>query len=64
MELIVEKMSCQHCVRAVTAALRRLDAAAPVEVDLASGRVRTDGSFDVAQAIAVLDEEGYPARSA
>lgn len=62
MELIVENMSCQHCVRAVTAALRRLDAVATVEVDLAAGRVRTDGGFDATQAIAVLGAEGYPAR--
>lgn len=64
MELIVEKMSCQHCVRAVTAALRRLDSAAAVEVDLGSGRVRATGTFDVPQAIAALAEDGYPARPA
>ncbi|MFO1495858.1 MAG: cation transporter [Lysobacterales bacterium] len=62
MELQVEQMSCQHCVRAVTAALKALDAAAEVQVDLAAGRVQVRGALDPAAAAAALTAEGYPAR--
>lgn len=62
MELRVEQMSCQHCVRAVTAALKALDAAAEVQVDLAAGRVQVRGALDPAAAAAALTAEGYPAR--
>lgn len=35
----VAKMSCGHCVRAVTEAVHRVDAAAQVDVDLKAGEV-------------------------
>ena len=57
----VENMSCQHCVNAVTRALRALDPAAEVTVDLASGEVRADGHFDAEAAIAALAEADYTA---
>ncbi|MBN8716383.1 heavy-metal-associated domain-containing protein [Thermomonas sp.] len=62
MLLKVENMSCQHCVRSVTAALRALDAEARVEVDLARGEVLTDGKFDAEAAIQALADADYPAR--
>ncbi|MFN7182895.1 MAG: heavy-metal-associated domain-containing protein [Thermomonas haemolytica] len=62
MLLKVENMSCQHCVRAVTASLRALDPQTQVEVDLARGEVLTDGKFDAEAAIRALAEADYPAR--
>lgn len=61
-ELQVEGMSCNHCVSRVTKSVRKIDDAAKVEVDLATGRVRVESSLppeDISEAIA---EAGYPAR--
>lgn len=59
----VSGMSCGHCVRAVTAALQALDAAAQVEVDLAAGEVRVESRLSAAEVIAALHEEGYAAQA-
>jgi copper chaperone len=61
MRLKVENMSCQHCVQAVTRALRTLDSNASVEVDLARGEVHAQGAFDAESAIAALADADYPA---
>ena len=61
MRLTVDNMSCQHCLQTVTRALRALDPAATVEVDLTRGEVRTQGAFDVEAAIAALADADYPA---
>lgn len=61
MLLKVENMSCQHCVNAVTRALRTLDPEAAVQVELAKGEVRAKGAFSAEAAIAALAEEDYPA---
>ena len=55
----VQGMSCGHCERAVTQAVKALDPAAQVKVDLAAGKVEvqtTQPREAVAQAIA---DEGY-----
>jgi copper chaperone len=58
-EFQVEGMSCQHCVAAVTNAIREHDAAAQVQVNLGSGRVTVD-SVQTADALkAAIDEAGY-----
>ncbi len=62
MLLKVENMSCQHCVRSVTAALRALDAEARVDVDLAHGEVRAQGAFTPQAAVEALAEADYPAQ--
>ncbi|MCO5055727.1 heavy-metal-associated domain-containing protein [Thermomonas sp.] len=62
MRLKVENMSCQHCVNAVTRALRALDAKAVVEVDLGKGEVRASGDFSTEAAIATLNAADYPAK--
>ncbi len=59
----VTGMTCGHCVRAVTEAVRGVDPAATVDVDLASGRGRVESgaaSDRLAQAIAA---EGYAAEA-
>lgn len=59
MLLDVRKMTCNHCVRAVTAAVHALDPAAKVEVDLAAGTVRVDGTVAPEAAAEAIREEGY-----
>lgn len=55
----VSRMSCGHCVRAVTRAIQALDQGARVEVDLAAGVVHVDARLDAAQIQAAIREEGY-----
>jgi len=55
----VSGMSCGHCVRSVTQAIQALDQAARVEVDLAAGLVRVEGSLDAAQIQLAIREAGY-----
>jgi len=62
MLLNVGKMTCNHCVRSVTAAVLALDPQAKVEVNLASGTVRVTGHTDAEAAARVIREEGYTVR--
>jgi copper chaperone len=55
----VQGMTCAHCVRAVTEAVRRLDPAAKVEVDLPTGRVGVDTSAPRERVAAAIRDEGY-----
>jgi len=54
-------MTCGHCVKAVTAELRSLDAVTQVDVDLATGRVdvTSDRPLDVDVVPAAISEAGY-----
>ena len=58
-ELQVEGMSCQHCVAAVTNAIREHDESARVAVDLALGRVAIDSAQSVEALKAAIDDAGY-----
>lgn len=61
----VTGMTCGHCVRAVTDAVRGVDARAAVEVDLGAGRVTVRGGTATTQQItAAIAAEGYAAESA
>lgn len=64
LELNVTGMTCGHCVRAVTDAVKTLDREAEVQVDLASKRVRVEGRSSASELIAALDAAGYPATHA
>lgn len=55
----VSGMSCGHCVRAITQAIKALDASAEVEVDLASGLVQVSDGLDREQVQAAIREGGY-----
>ncbi|WP_338025312.1 cation transporter [Crenalkalicoccus roseus] len=57
--LKVEGMSCQHCVRAITAAIRERDPAAEVRVDLAAGTVHAETSLPREAVAAAVAAEGY-----
>jgi copper chaperone len=62
LELNVTGMTCGHCVRAVTQAVRAVDPEADVQVDLAAKRVRVEGRSTADELIRVLGAAGYPAR--
>ena len=55
----VEGMSCGHCVKSVTAAVRSLDPKAEVQVDLPSGKVQVQSQQDRAAIARVIEDEGY-----
>lgn len=59
MLLNVQKMTCNHCVRSVTAAVHTIDPQAKVEVDLTSGTVRIDGNPDEEAAAEAIREAGF-----
>lgn len=60
MKLIVEGMSCGHCIVAVTSAIRLLDAAAEVDVDLAAATVSiANTDLSPAAASDALGDAGY-----
>ncbi|MFC0696880.1 heavy-metal-associated domain-containing protein [Paraburkholderia humisilvae] len=58
-EFNVEGMSCQHCVSAVTHAIRERDAAARVQVDLAAGKVTVESAAPVQTLKDAIDDAGY-----
>ena len=62
--LKVSGMSCEHCVRAVTQAIRARDPGAEVEVDLPGGMVRAETRLAEAEVAAALAAEGYPPAAA
>ncbi|NVM77819.1 copper chaperone [Duganella sp. SG902] len=63
-QLQVENMSCGHCVGAVTKAVQAVDAAAKVEIDLATKSVRIDSGAPLAPIQAAIADAGYPVTSA
>jgi copper chaperone len=58
-EFQVEGMSCQHCVAALTDAIRERDAAAQVKVDLTAGRVAVESTQPAETLKAAIHEAGY-----
>ena len=63
-ELQVNDMTCGHCVSTVTKAVKELDAAADVKVDLDAKRVSVSGPVSQDDVIAALGEAGYEATPA
>ncbi|WP_392560557.1 heavy-metal-associated domain-containing protein [Orbus mooreae] len=60
MKLIVDNMSCNHCVKAVTKAINEIDAKAVVTVDLAKKEVTIEGgTISQEDAIKAIDNAGY-----
>lgn len=60
----VQGMTCGHCVRAVTNAIKGEDPAADVQVDLAKGEVAVESQLPAEQIIGLIVEEGYTAKVA
>ncbi len=59
-ELTVEGMSCGHCVGRVTKTVQGIDAAAKVEIDLPTKKVKIDSGADLDTIAAAIDDAGYP----
>jgi len=57
----VEGMSCEHCVRAVTAEVGGLEGVTAVDVDLAAGEVTvtSEAPLDEPAVRSAVDEAGY-----
>jgi copper chaperone len=58
----VQGMTCGHCVKAVTTAIKDEDSAAVVQVDLPTGEVQVESTLTAEQIIGLIVAEGYPAR--
>jgi copper chaperone len=63
-DLEVQGMSCNSCVKHVTQALQTLSGVQHVDVDLPSGHVKVSGALptDAQALISTLDAAGYPAK--
>lgn len=55
----VNGMTCGGCARAVTNAVKSVDAAADVQVDLASKRVTVESTADATKIRSAIEEAGY-----
>lgn len=55
----VEDMSCGHCVQAITQAVRRVDAGAEVNVDLAAKSVEVVTKAESEAVAAAIRDAGY-----
>jgi copper chaperone len=57
----VTGMTCDHCVRAVTAEVGQIDGVTVVTVDLPTGQVSVDSAqpIDLTAVAAAVDEAGY-----
>jgi copper chaperone len=60
-ELTLPTMTCGHCVKAVTAAVQQVDAAAKLQIDLATHLVRIESTQPAHEFLRALAEEGYAA---
>ncbi len=58
----VRGMTCGHCVKAVTASIHEIDAAAKVDVDLATGIVKVQSERPADAIAKAIVEAGYEAR--
>lgn len=55
----VEGMSCGHCVQAITRAVKAVDPAAEVAVDLGAGRVTVENSQKAEAIAGAIAQAGY-----
>ena len=53
-------MTCGHCEKAVTQAIRSLDSAAEISIDRDTNRVTIQTPIEPARLIAAISDEGYP----
>ncbi|EKG40741.1 copper resistance protein CopZ [Pseudomonas sp. SZ57] len=60
----VQGMTCGHCVRAVTEAIKNDDPSADVQVELASKQVKVQSSLSPERIVSLISEEGYQAQPA
>ncbi|GAA4408975.1 heavy-metal-associated domain-containing protein [Quisquiliibacterium transsilvanicum] len=61
----VPDISCNHCVKAITEAVKAVDAGAEVNVDLPAHRVSVEAAGASVEALkAAIEEAGYTATQA
>lgn len=61
-QFTIQGMTCDHCVNAVTRALKDVPGVVDARVSLESNSAAVEGDdIDVARAIAAIEEEGYEA---
>jgi copper chaperone CopZ len=63
-EFNVPRMSCGSCVRTITEAVKRVDPAAEVEIDLGAKRAAIASETDSARIAAAIEAAGYPVQRA
>ena len=61
MQLMIENMTCGGCARGVTATIKALDPQAEVHIDVDKKLVDLKSSADLAEILAALAEDGFPA---
>ena len=57
--LKVPEMSCGHCAKTITGALKAVDPGAAVEIDIGSQIVRVASTADEARLRAAIADAGY-----
>ncbi|PBQ18605.1 copper resistance protein CopZ [Pseudomonas congelans] len=60
----VQGITCGHCVRAVTEAIKNDDPTADVQVELASKQVKVQSNLSPERIVSLISEEGYQAQPA
>ncbi|RMG57814.1 MAG: heavy-metal-associated domain-containing protein [Deltaproteobacteria bacterium] len=61
MKVKIEGMTCQHCVNAVTKALKSLPGVVSVRVSLEEKQAVIEGNPDPEKVLEAIREEGYEA---
>jgi len=56
-------MSCEHCVASITSAVSALPGVTGVDVALAAGTVRVEGTADRRAVTAAIEDAGYDVAS-
>lgn len=64
MQFQIDNMTCGGCARSVTKAIHSVDPQAKVDIDLPQKRVNVVSAADKSAVAAVLEDVGYPPRSA
>ena len=64
LRLNIEGMTCGHCVRSVTDAVKSVDPKADVRVDLSAKRVEAETAADPQAVIRAIADAGYGAAAA
>lgn len=59
MELTIKDMTCGHCAGVVTKAVKEVDTAAHVTVDLETRIVRIESSREAGEFLSSIQEAGY-----
>lgn len=62
MKLHIESMTCGGCARSVTVAIKDVDPAATVDIDLPGRNVKIESSQPVESFTKALEDVGFPAK--